>query len=181
MPLRLAKKYKHCCMSLDEGRERRRDWIRASPSLKKRNLALIAATSDIFSLNQPWDAVKAKMSDSRIRGFYSFIAGLWRTDTDYLSLLPKPDSSLCALYLGENDPEMMLQNVFPFSLYADEIILVNPFDNQNLVADQFNPVAHPEEWSVQTLRLVYHLRILAPWVKLKNLFNLLQSQRRSCP
>jgi hypothetical protein len=160
----LPNKYKHCCLPLEQGRERRGEWIRASQSLKERNLTLIAATSDIFGLNQPWDVVKAKMSDARIREFYQFIAGLWQPDTDYLSLLPKPDSSLRALYLGENDPEMMLQNVFRFSLYADQIILVNPFDNPNLMAEKFNPIIHPEEWRVQTLRLVYHLRILAPWI-----------------
>jgi hypothetical protein len=58
----------------------------------------------------------------------------------------------------------MLQNVFRFSLYADQIILVNPFDNPNNMAEQFNPVLHPGQWRVQALRLVYHLRILAPWV-----------------
>jgi hypothetical protein len=127
-------------------------------------MALMAATADIFKLKEPWEKVKSGMSDARIREFYHFIAGLWPVGTDYLSLLPTPDSSLRALYLGEMDPEMMLQNVFRFSLYTDQIILVNPFDNPNLMADEFNPVLHPEAWRVQTLRLVYHLRILMPWI-----------------
>jgi hypothetical protein len=58
----------------------------------------------------------------------------------------------------------MLQNVFRFRLYADQIILVKPFDNPHCLADQYNPIVHPEEWRIQTLRLVYHLRILAPWI-----------------
>ena len=160
----LNKKYKHCCESLDEGRSDRIGLVRSAQSLRERNLALLAATADIFNLNRPWEKVKNGMSDARIREFYEFIAGLWPADTNYLSLLPSPDSSLRALYLGENDPEMMLQNVFRFSLYTDQIILVNPFDNPNLVAEQFNPILKPEEWRVQTLRLVYHLRILAPWI-----------------
>jgi len=104
------------------------------------------------------------MTDTRIREFYQFIAALWPVDTDYRALLPKPDGSLRALYLGENDPEMMMENVFRFSLYADEIILVNPFDNPNLVAEKYNPAVNPGEWRLQTLRLVYHLQMLAPWI-----------------
>jgi hypothetical protein len=160
----LNKKYKRCCMSLDDSRASRIGLVRSAQSLRDRNLALLAATADIFNLNRPWEKVKSGMSEARIREFYRFIAGLWPIDTDYLSLLPSPDSSLRALYLGENDPEMMLQNVFRFSLYTDQIILVNPFDNPNLVAEEFNPVLKPEEWRVQTLRLVYHLRILMPWI-----------------
>lgn len=138
--------------------------VRSAQSLREKNLALLEATVEIFNLNRPWEKVKSGMSDARIREFYEFVAGLWPVNSDYLSLLPSPDSSLRALYLGENDPEMMLQNVFRFSLYTDQIILVNPFDNPNLVAEEFNPIVKPEEWRVQTLRLVYHLRMLAPWV-----------------
>jgi hypothetical protein len=46
--------------------------------------------------------------------------------------MPAPDSSLRALYLGENDPEVLVENVFRFSLYADEIVIVNPFKNPHL-------------------------------------------------
>src|SRR5258708_24068780 len=158
------KKYKNCCLNLDEGRSNRVGMVHSSTSLRDKNLALLAATADIFRLNQPWDKVKSGMSDARIREFYQFIAALWPIDTDYRALLPVPDASLRALYLGEYEPELMLQNVFRFSLYADQIILINPFDNPNLIAERFNPVLNPGEWRLQTLRLVYHLRLLAPWV-----------------
>jgi hypothetical protein len=46
------------------------------------------------------------------------------------------------LYLGENEPEMMVQNVFRFSLYADQILIVNPFLNPNVLA---NPGISDEE------------------------------------
>jgi hypothetical protein len=79
--------------------------------------------------------------------------------------MPPPDSTLRALYLGENEPEMMLENVFRFCLYADQIVLVNPFDNPNVMGEKFNPIHHPGEWKLQTLRLVYHLMLLAPWIE----------------
>jgi hypothetical protein len=78
--------------------------------------------------------------------------------------LPPPDSSLRALYLGENEPEMMVQNVFRFSLYADQILIINPFMNPNVLAQEMNPILHPGEWRLQTLRLIYQLGQLAPWI-----------------
>jgi len=138
--------------------------VHQAQTLKDKNLVLLAAATDIFGLHQPWDKVKGGMSDARIKEFHQFIAALWPLDTDYEALLPRPDGTLRALYLGENDPEMMMENVFRFSLYADEIILVNPFDNPNVVAEKFNPAINPGQWRLQTLRLVFHLQMLTPWI-----------------
>ena len=112
----------------------------------------------------PWDKVKDGLSDARIREFYRFIAGLWPVTTDQRIILPPPDSSLRALYLGENEAEMMVQNVFRFSLYADQILIVNPFMNPNVVAQDMNPILRPGEWRLQTLRLIYQLAQLTPWI-----------------
>jgi hypothetical protein len=121
---------------------------------------------DIFGLGRrPWTKVKDGMTDAQIREFYSFIADLWPVETDHRLIMPPPDSTLRALYLGENEPEMMLDNVFRFCLYADQILLVNPFDNPNVMAEEFNPIHHPGEWRLQTIRLVYHLMLLAPWIE----------------
>jgi hypothetical protein len=159
-----GKKYKHCCLQLEESRPKLVDTLKVADSLRDRNHALLIALNEIFRLDQPWEKVKSGMTDARIKEFFDFAAALWPTDTNLAALLPTPDSSLRALYLGEYDPEAMVENVFRFSLYADEIILINPFDNPNCLADKYNPVVHPEEWRMQTLRIVYHLRILAPWI-----------------
>jgi hypothetical protein len=68
------------------------------------------------------------------------------------------------LYLGENEPEMMVENVFRFSLYADQILVINPFMNPNVLAQDMNPILRPGEWRLQTLRLIYQLAQLAPWI-----------------
>ena len=158
------KKYKHCCLSLDETKDARMEWMLSAKTLHDKNVALLGAATDIFGLNGPWDKVKDGLSDARIREFYRFIAGLWPVTTDQRIILPPPDSSLRALYLGENEPEMMVQNVFRFSLYADQILIVNPFMNPNVLAQEMNPILHPGEWRLQTLRLIYQLGQLAPWI-----------------
>ena len=71
-----GRKYKHCCLTLDETRPGRIGIVRSSTSLREKNLALLAATADIFRLNLPWEKVKSGMSDARIREFYQFVAAL---------------------------------------------------------------------------------------------------------
>jgi hypothetical protein len=163
-PCNSGKKYKKCCLSLDEGREGWTAEARSARSLKDKNIALINGMFDIFDLKRPWPLVKDGMSDSQIREFYRYIAALWPVDTNPRDIMPAPDSSLRALYLGENEPELMLENVFRFCLYADQIILVNPFTNPNVMAERFNPIVNPGEWKIHTIRVVFHLMLLAPWI-----------------
>src|ERR1700730_10025291 len=158
------KKYKHCCLSLDETKDARMEWMLSARTLHDKNVALLGAATDIFGLNRTWDKVKSGLSDARIVEFYRFVTGLWPVATDQRIILPPPDSSLRALYLGENEPEMMVQNVFRFSLYADQILIVNPFMNPNVLAEDMNPILCPGEWRLQTLRLIYQLAQLAPWI-----------------
>src|SRR6266436_1008863 len=77
----LDKKYKHCCLSLDETSDSRTGWMRSAQTLQDKNIALLTAANDIFGLNRPWDKVKDGLSDARIREFYRFIAGLWPVGT----------------------------------------------------------------------------------------------------
>jgi len=62
------------------------------------------ATAEIFGLGRPWPKVKASLSDAQVREFYTFVASLWPIGTDLGTLLPRPDSTLRALYLGEYEP-----------------------------------------------------------------------------
>jgi hypothetical protein len=139
--------------------------VDSSITLREKNLALLSAAVDIFDLNRPWDTVKRRMCGAQVREFYEFVARLWPLSTDLLALLPDPGSSLRALYLGEYAPELIVKNVCRFGLYADEIILINPFENPNRIAEQHNPIVHPEEWVEDTLRMLFQLVAMAPWVQ----------------
>jgi hypothetical protein len=61
-------------------------------------------------------------------------------------------------------PEVMVNSVFRFSLYADQIILPHPFENPHRILEEHNPIAHPEQWRLQTLRVAYQLAMIAPWI-----------------
>lgn len=158
-------KYKHCCGRLSQNRFERQQWIDSSGTLRGKNLALLGAAADIFDLNRPWDTIKRRLCGAQVKEFYEFIGRLWPLSTDLLPLLPEPGSSLRALYLGEYAPELIVKNVCRFGLYADEILLINPFENPNRIAEQYNPLVHPEEWVEDTLRMLFQLLAMAPWVE----------------
>jgi hypothetical protein len=159
-----GKKYKKCHLELDENAYKLTTLVRAPRTIFEKNLALIAAAKEIFHFEKPWEQVKKGMSDARIKAFYEFIAELWPPNTPLRERLPAPESNLRALYLGENQPETMVDNVFRFSLYADQIVLVNPFENPHMFREEFSPIVHPDQWRIQTLRVAYQLLMLAPWV-----------------
>lgn len=157
-------KYKLCCLKLEEGRAERQDWLTHPQSLQDKNLILLAAATDIFGLKRGWDVVKRKITPAQVNEFYQFIAGLWPLSTDLTSMLPQPDSTLRALYLGEYAPETIVKNVCRFGLYADQILLINPFGNPNNIAEKYNPIVHPDEWIEDTLKSLFQLIAMAPWV-----------------
>jgi hypothetical protein len=157
-------KYKHCCLRLDEGRAARFNATRSAKNLRGKNITLLNGAGEIFGLDRPWEKVKASLSNAQVKECFRFVADLWPSSTDVSEFLPEPDSTLRALYLGEYEPELMVENVFRFCLYTDQILLTNPFPNPNFIAEAYNPIAHPDEWKLQTLRLLCHLVILAPWI-----------------
>jgi hypothetical protein len=159
------KKYKHCCLPLEQSRPQRRTLIRSASTLRAKNLALIDAVYGIFDLQRPWAKVKSSISNAQIREFYEFVAALWPPSTKLLEMFPASDSNLRALYLGEYEPELMVQNVLRFSLYTDQIVLINPFENPNIMAEEYNPIAHPGDWTLDTLRMIFHLMMMGPWVE----------------
>jgi hypothetical protein len=150
---------------LEDGRKGRQGLLNSASTLYEKNLALIQAAFEIFDLKRGWDKVKTKITGAQVKEFYAFIAALWPPSTELIDLLPEADSTLRALYLGEYEPELLVQNVFRFCLYTDQIVLVNPFENPNIIAEQHNPIVHPDEWKLETLRTVFYLMLIAPWIE----------------
>ncbi len=159
------KKYKHCCLPLDQSRPQRQALLNSASTLRGKNLALIEAVYGIFDLRRPWHRVKSSISGTQIREFYNFVAALWPHSTKLTEMFPSSSSDLRALYLGEYEPELLVENVFRFCLYTDQIVLINPFENPNIIAEEFNPIAHPEEWKHETLRTIFLLMLMGPWIE----------------
>jgi hypothetical protein len=138
-------------------------------SIKERNIILYNAIIDIFGFNKgkSWDDFRREMSDDQVREFYRVYGWLWPLETDIISLLPKPGKQLRGLYIGEPKANLdaIQRNITRYSLYTDEVLVVNPFINPRILASKFNPVENPSQYKQDTLEMVYFLFQLAPWIE----------------
>ena len=168
-PCGSGKKYKKCCIG--KANDGEREWHgtkgELTYTLKERNLILLGTAADIFGFTKgvTWEQLKRNISSEQIRELYSVIADIWPPDADLIKLLPEPDSKLRALYLGDVKPELIMRNVFRFGLYADEIFIVDPFHNPWCIAEQYNPLVNPDQYKADTLKLLFFLFLLEPWIR----------------
>lgn len=154
-----GKKYKHCHDGKPFSPER-------DMAVRARNIALVNAAFDIFGFarGRNWQDFKKNISGEQIREFYRVQAGLWRPDTDWAAIMPEPDSKLRGLYLGDIYPELILQNLVRFSLYSDQLFVINPVHNPWLMKGEYNPIENPEQFKADTLKVVWFLFNIAPWI-----------------
>lgn len=165
-PCGSGKKYKKCHLNVVPV-------PRTNPNLnrtiKERNIILYNAIIDIFGFNKgkTWNDFRRDMSDDQVRELYRVYGWLWPLETDIIGLLPKPSKQLRGLYIGETKADLssILRNVVRYSLYTDEILIVNPFINPRILAPKFNPIENPSQYKQDTLEMVYFLFQLAPWIE----------------
>jgi hypothetical protein len=159
-PCGSGKKFKNCHAGQPFSIER-------DMSVHFRNRALLRAAEDIFGFRKGrnWTDFKTKISGREIQEFYGVQASLWRPETDWFAIMPTPDSKLRGLYLGDIRPELILQNLTRFSLYSDQLFVVDPFHNPWILKPEFNPIENPDQFKSDTLKLVYFLFQIAPWIE----------------
>lgn len=135
-------------------------------SIKERNMILLGAIYEIFGTNRgvTWEQVKRTISAKQVRDLYEVIAKLWPPNTNLDSLLPK-DNKLRALYLGEVEPQFIGPNIFRFGLYADELIVIDPFLDPYGTVGGLNPIMDSEFFKADTLKLIYFVNTVAPWIQ----------------
>lgn len=157
-PCGSGKKYKKCHIGKS-----------LSPSdftLRRRNQILLNATFEIFGFkkNPNWDHLKRNISAEQIREFYTVQSAIWEGDTDWAKVVPQADATLRGLYIGEPNPEVLTQNILRCSLYADEILVLDPLHLPRRLSPEFNPIERPDQYKSDTLKLVYFLVRMAPWI-----------------
>lgn len=163
-PCGSGKKYKKCCK--DKPPSQRPSF--EEYSIRERNLILIRAVTEILGLNKgkTWEDVRRELNDQQVKEIYQVIGGLWSPETDLMSLMPHPDPNILrALYTGFVDPRVILRSVVGFSLYVDQILILNPFVNPRCVKDEFSPIKCPQQYKQQTLKDVLLLLQLAPFIE----------------
>ncbi|MHB8139532.1 MAG: DUF4238 domain-containing protein [Smithellaceae bacterium] len=159
-----GKKYKKCCR--DKAPADRP--IATVRSIRERNLMFIEMVVNILGLakGKTWDDVRKELSDKQVKDIHGAFGCLWPPETNVVDMLPRPDNKIFrALYSGLIDPRIILRNVASFSLYFDEIIVINPFMNPAYVKPEFSPVESPGQYKQETLKNVLLLMQLAPFIE----------------
>jgi hypothetical protein len=137
-------------------------------TLLERNRALTYAAAEIFGFTRgvDWRDLKRSISDKQVREFYEFQAIL--CDPAHLkweNLVPAPDGSLRALYLGDIYPSEIERNIVRFGLYADELLIVDPFHNPWVLKPEFNPIDNPHQFKADTIKLLWFLASMEAWIQ----------------
>ena len=159
-----GKKYKKCCRDKPED-ERPSSSER---SIRERNFKFFEILVNIlgFDGRKDWSEIRRDLTDQKIADIHKAVAALWPTETDLMSLLPRPDVKISrALYSGLLDPRVAYQNVTAFSLYADEILILNPFPNPNIIRKEHNPIDNPTQYRQETLKNIIFLITFMPLIE----------------
>jgi hypothetical protein len=156
--------FRDCCA--DVAPQRRPSW--SVMSIRERNLALIRGIRNILQLKKDttWLEVRRSLTDDHVRQVHEVFASLWPTDTRLIDLLPCPqDKRSRALYLGLTDARTLSTSVTGLLAYVDELVIVHPFVNARGVKPEFSPIHRPAAHREQTLRNVYVLLLLEPYIR----------------
>lgn len=163
-PCGSGKKYKRCCKDKPED-ERPSSSVR---SIRERNIKFFDILAGIlgFDENKDWSEIRRNLTDQKIADIYKAVAVLWPKETDLMSLLPRPDVKvLRALYSGLLDPRVTYENVVTFLLYVDEILIINPFINPNIIQKDFNPIDNPGKYRQTVLKNIVLFMSLMPLIE----------------
>jgi hypothetical protein len=163
-PCGSGKKYKKCCRDKPED-ERPTNIER---SIRERNIKFFHILVSILGLDEgkDWTDIRRSLTDQKIADIHKAVAALWPKETDLMALLPRPDVRISrALYSGLLDPRIAYQDVAAFSLYADEILIINPFLNPTIIRKKYNPVDNPEQYRQETLKNIIFLISFMPLIE----------------
>lgn len=157
-----GKSYKKCCRKKSENQ--RPSW--SELSIRERNLVLIRAVNDILGLDKGknWDDVRREFNEEHVKKIHKTYETLWPPYTDILSLFPKPDNELRALYTGIIDPRTISIFATSLSPYFDQLLIQSPFVNPACLHSEYKPTESPGKYLYQTLKNVLVLLTLEPFI-----------------
>ena len=157
-----GRKFKRCCRN--KKHNQRPSWT--FMSIRERNWFLYNAVEDVLGLNKDktWDDVRRGLTAEQVMEIHRVYAFLWPPDTDIYSLLPKPDGQCRGLYTGIIDPTTIPGFALGSAPFFDEILIQQPFINPAQVKPDFSPVHSPHLYRQQTLKNVFLLLILMPYI-----------------
>jgi hypothetical protein len=170
-PCGSGKKFKHCCEGhVDWNRLIRdgADW-RPYVSIRARNIYFANRLAEILQLeandkSKGLKAYKAAFTGNAVRQIHEAVMQAWPPELDIAKVLERTSSEVSGLYIGDYGLEYILNGIVRHSIYANKILVVDPFIYPRSVRDEFNPIIEPEQHRAQTLKNVNFWFTLLPWI-----------------
>jgi len=143
-------------------------------SIRERNIFHFNAIAQIlgFSEGSDWTKVRQEITPEKIAEIHRVFRAIWPEDTDLVSLLPKPDGRLRALFTGMIDPRTLIEYAFGAVNQFGEVLIQNPFIRDAHIAPEYSPIDSPGQYHLETIKNVSLLVELMPLIDagLVNLF-----------
>lgn len=139
-------------------------------SVREKNLAFLDKLGEAFYLDadhksKPLSEYKRAFTARAVRDIHEEVIRLWPKTMNINNTLTATGGSVSGLYVGDHSPEQLLQGIVRHSLYADKLLVADPFVYAHSVRPEYNPILNPEQYRTQTLRNVNLWLRLAPWIR----------------
>lgn len=171
-PCLSGEKFKSCCSGIVDWDSVIRDGRDRRPylSVRGRNLLFLEQISGALQLDKLGQAgalrqYKAAFTRDAVRKIHEALLYLWPPNLDIVAALRKSSKDVSGLYIGDYGPEYIARALVRHSIYANKILLIDPFVYPMAVRDEYNPVLNPERYRAQTLKNVNLWFALLPWIK----------------
>lgn len=170
-PCGSGKKYKHCCAGTVDWENIFRTGADWHPFLtvRGRNLLFVSRLVEVLQLDAPGSIrsareYKAAFTPAAVRRIHEAALECWPPALDIKETLRRAASDVSGLYIGDYGPQYIYRGIVRHSIYANKILVVDPFLYPLSVRDEYNPILNPEQYRTQTLKNVNFWFSLLPWI-----------------
>jgi hypothetical protein len=131
-------------------------------SIRGRNIA--AAIADALELDPGAEGLslstyKKAFTPRAVRKIYEAVVEIWPSDTNIQSLLERTRTDVSGIFIGDYHRSYVSRALVRHSIYANKILLVEPFPHPYILRDEYNPILNPEQYRAQTLKDVKFLHV----------------------
>jgi hypothetical protein len=119
-----------------------------------------------FSEDKDWNELRRSFDHENVKKIYDLHADIWRPDDDQWALAEglRSENRSRFLYMGEVEPEEIIDKVWRWTLHFDQILIPDPFQSPWARKPEFNPLSKPVQFETDTLKLIYLLHVLYPLI-----------------
>jgi hypothetical protein len=167
-----GEKFKNCCsgkVDWEAVKEKNLD-CRRYLSVRGRNLYFVERMAEALQLDALGQApsskaYKAAFTADAVQKIHEAVLNIWPPDIDLAEALKGRSPDVSGLYIGDYDFPYVTRAIVRHSIYANRILLIDPFIYPASVRDEFNPIVNPAQYRTQTLKNANLWFALVPWIK----------------